>query len=126
MYDHPWEASDDYAECCADILRAPTPPLCMGDAGPRVMHLQYVLYKVGYLNVCCAPFRAGLFCSATRDAINVFENDFRLSNQRGVYTALIRSVLLSLFDEVERRYAGVRCSDIGRASNTRFRTAMAA
>lgn len=55
--------------CASDRLRAPVPPLRQGDAGPRVMHLHYVLHKVGYLSVGGAWFTPGVFCAGTRDAV---------------------------------------------------------
>lgn len=131
VFDHPWEASEEYMECCtSDCLQVPAPPLMMGDVGPRVMHLHYVLYRVGYLSLSNPWFTPGMYCGSTREAIGKFQTDHRVvqngPDQIGVYTALTRSVLLSLFDELESRCARSRYVNVPGAESTRMRTALAA
>lgn len=190
VYDHPWEASDEYTSMCSgaglesggggtgngssnnssgggsgvgggtsggsigggvstvsgagataaanpsssstsgsDTLRAPPPPLRQGDVGPRVLHLHYVLYKVGYLSLGRPCFRPGVFCAGTSEAVGKFQTDHwvaGMAGQLGVYSAVTRTVLLSILDEQERRAARVRCSAISGAEGPRLRMALAA
>lgn len=145
MYDHPWEASEEYAsirssgsdeddggggfDSPGDTLRAPPPPLRQGDVGPRVLHLHYLLYKIGYLSVGGKMFKPGVFCSGTNDAITRFQSDHwcgGMANDLGVYNVVSRSVLLSLLDELDRRAANIRCSAVSGAEEPRLRMALAA
>lgn len=162
IFDHPWEASDEYTAISGtddssdggsdsggdsvdgdggggtsltsgadtiDSLRAPPPPLRQGDVGPRVLHLHYLLYKIGYLSVGGTWFKPGVFCSGTTDAMTKFQTDYwmvGMAGDLGVYNVVTRSVLLSLLDELERRAANVRCSAVSGAEEPRLRMALAA
>lgn len=140
VYDHPWEASDEYADAdlhtsTMDALKAPLAPLEVGDVGPRVMHLHYMLYRVGYVSLFTPGFRVGVYCKATREAIARFQRDHRNSGgdshaaqDYGVYNSLTRLTFLCLFDELELRWSRSRCATIsaGESSRARLATAMAA
>lgn len=127
VYDHPWEATEDYEESSSDALQTPRPPLGVGDVGGRVMHLQYVLYKVGYLNVCGGGFRCGVYCRRTEEGIRRFQENHCVGDECGVYSAVTRAVLVRLVEEVERRCGGGRCYGAGeQETSARLRTAMAA
>lgn len=120
VYEHPWESSEDYAE--GGELLAPAPPLRLGDVGPRVMHLQYVLYQVGYLRVG-EGFRVGVLCRRTEEALERLKREFGTVEEG--YGDLTRGILCRLFDEVERGVRA-RCANMGEGERIRVRTAMAA
>lgn len=120
VYEHPWESSEDYAD--GGELRAPSPPLGMGDLGPRVMHMQYVLYEVGYLEVG-GELRAGVFCRRTEEALGRLKREFGITELG--YGAITKGVLCGLLDEVERGTRG-RCAGMQEGERVRVRTAMAA
>lgn len=120
VYEHPWESSEDYAE--GGELLAPAPPLRVGDMGPRVMHLQYVLHQVGYLRVG-EGFRVGVLCRRTEEALERLKRAFVIAEEG--YGDMTRGILCRLFDEVERG-VGARCANMGEGARIRVRTAMAA
>lgn len=82
VYEHPWESDVEYApgnpHAPVDVLKVPRAPLGVGDEGPRVMHLHYVLYKMGYLKVGDEALRVGVFCEETRLTIARFQRDHML------------------------------------------------
>jgi hypothetical protein len=152
VLDHPWEADSTYAAAPLDVLAVPRAPLRRGDVGPRVVHLHYVLYKMGYLRVSDTALVVGVFCERTRDAIERFQRDHDLVEatvigwegepqvgagpgggavgagleQTGTFCEATRSAILTLFQEVEARYTRVRCRGTPPADPARFRTATAA
>jgi hypothetical protein len=155
VYDHPWEAEEEYRQMHAgglpagvhDFLKVPRAPLSLGDRGPRVMHLHYVLYKMGYLRLCNRSLIVGEFCEETRDTVARFQRDHQLlldttrrppspallaaggpeaGDQPGVFTVVTRRAILNLVREVELRYSQARCRSGRSAEAMNLRTATAA
>lgn len=77
-----------------------------GDVGGRVCHLQYVLYKMGYVNG--GEFEAGTFCGGTRGGVESVQGDLGVAVD-GVFGVRTRSVVLRVLKEVEARYLGGGC-----------------
>jgi peptidoglycan hydrolase-like protein with peptidoglycan-binding domain len=157
VYEHPWEAEEEYAtmlsggaassEAVPDDFKVPRAPLSLGDTGPRVMHLHYVLYKMGYLRLCNESLRVGEYCEETRNTVARFQRDHQLicdgtpsaaspalaaagggdcGDLPGVFTVVTRRAILNLFREVETRYSQVRCRSSRRGQSLNLQTAVAA
>lgn len=154
VYDHPWESDEEYTAATSsrgslDLLKVPRAPLSLGDSGPRVVHLQYVLYKMGYLTLRNRALSVGIFCEETQRTIRRFQEDHQLlpeqpltdgqcascstgmpisdgRDEAGVFTALTRLTILNLFREVELRYSRMRCGPPADTSSTHLRFATAA
>lgn len=113
IYEHPWEARDTNGGE-EEPQSTPVPPLEMGDVGVSVMHLQYMLYRLGYLGR--GAFRVGVFCGGTREGVE------RFGGGDGVYGGDMRGGLGVAWEEM---MGGVRCgSKLG--GGARLRTALAA
>lgn len=134
VFEHPWEAADEYrlAEPLSDGFRAPPAPLSLGDRGPRVMHLHFVLYTLGYLLTRAPGFRVDAYTLATCDAVARFQDDAPAAkpasdNARGAYSARTRAALLATFDDIDLRSAPhCRAAAAPPPVRTRLRSAMAA
>jgi hypothetical protein len=86
VYDHPWEALPEYHR--GDLLRVPRAPLRAGEAGLRVLHLHYVLYKMGYLRLGSCALRVGVFCDDTRRTVARFQRDHLLVSDEAYSAAM--------------------------------------
>lgn len=144
VYDHPWEASDEYKDmgyldASPESFKAPPAPLQLGDKGPRVMHLHFVLYTLGYLFLLVPGFRVDVFGNATQDAVERFQLDHTTQRDRatardltpeqnhGTYNAHTRAKILTLFEDFEARLPPTCRSSVSETpSGPRFRSAMAA
>jgi hypothetical protein len=154
VYDHPWEADEEYRQAneganpgAQDFLKVPRAPLSLGDRGPRVMHLHYVLYKMGYLRLSNRALTVGEFCEETRNTVARYQRDHQLvsdgsmrspspallgaggsetGDQPGVYTSVTRRAILNLIREVEIRYSQARCRSSRSAEAIHLLTATAA
>lgn len=164
VYDYPWEASEEYAHACdpeytgsensvsrttanVDALQTPVPPLRLGDVGPRVLHLQFVLYKTGYLSMDCGGraggaghsgigewLKPGEYCAGTREVVGKVQRDWAsdVAGQviAGVYDSFTRSILINLLDKADARTGAansvVRCSALPGADEPRLRMALTA
>jgi hypothetical protein len=154
VYDHPWEADEEYMQASVsatpgaqDFLKVPRAPLSLGDRGPRVMHLHYVLYKMGYLRLSNRALTVGEFCEETRNTVARYQRDHQLlsdgslrspspallgaggtetGDQPGVFTSVTRRAILNLIREVEMRYSLARCRSSRSAEAINLLTATAA
>lgn len=124
VFDHPWEASDEYAGV-PDGYRAPPAPLGLGDVGPRVVHLHFVLYTLGYLFLLKPGFCVDRFTTATRDALASFQDECASDGPRGAYSARTRGAVLSRFDDIEAAPPTCRAEAAG-SSLPRLRSVLAA
>ena len=120
VYDHPWEASEEYAG--ADELGVPAAPLAFGDSGPRVVHLHFALYTLGYLALLAPGFRADAFNAVTQDAVAAFQEEFPSPGDVvGAYSWATREALLWRIG-----FARSSCREITRHHGVRLRSALAA
>lgn len=117
VYEHPWESTMEYTSYTdASELRAPAAPLEPGSFGPRVVHLHFALYTLGYLALLAPGFRADAYNAVTRDAVAAFQDAFvpEDGRVRGVYTLRTRVELLARIglharvDWRRERHDGVR------------------
>lgn len=164
VFDHPWEATEEYAQLLdpespmhrntpsmaapnIDLLKAPSPPLRLGDIGPRVLHLHYVLYKTGLLNMGNKNYargsmgdswewlKPGVFCAGTSEVVWKIQRDnwTRDTNGHivaGVYDHFTKNILIALLEKAEAcaeaQSSIARCSAPSGAENTRLAMALAA
>lgn len=159
VYDHPWEADQEYIAAAndrssRDLLKVPRAPLSLGDTGPRVVHLHYVLYKMGYLDLRNKSLTIGVYCNETQRSIYRFQEDHQLvcesspssaaalavpslslsnshhastaKDEAGVFTLLTRRTILNLFREVESSISRVRCGPRANTGGTGLQSLVAA
>lgn len=128
VFEHPWEASDEYQVADMNCLRVPPAPLVLGDRGPRVMHLHFVLYTLGYILTRAPGFRVDAYTVATRDAVARFQDDASTETlmERGAYSARTRAAILARFDDIERPKPPLCRAGAPTSVRTRLRSALAA
>lgn len=131
VYDHPWESSQEYEHVAE--LRAPPAPLYYGDIGPKVTHLHFTLYTLGYLFLLAPGFVADKFNNVTSDAIERFQSDFNVVDDTQVYSHRMRSSLLQRIEAIEHSMRHSNRSDMcrnntqaGNNPRLRLRSALAA
>lgn len=116
VYDHPWESCEEYR--LEDDLKTPKPPLKQGDKGPKVLHLHYILYKIGYLSLARPWFQPGVYCSNTSKVIGQLQVDHNVAIHNsehtdfGVYSMVTRSIMLRLLEDQDAITASLRCSSL--------------
>lgn len=129
VYEHPWEADASYESAHVEDLRAPAAPLEVGDRGPRVVHLHYVLYTLGYLFLLAPGFEHDSFTDVTRRAIARFQSDCMVNDEAGAYRAATRAAVLVRAEMLERIRGTCRSNATSRTAENprmRLRSALAA
>lgn len=133
VYDHPWESCQEYEHVAE--LRAPPAPLFFGDIGPKVIHLHFTLYTLGYLFLLAPGFVADTFNSVTSEAIQKFQSDFNFDSDDDsrVYSNRMRGSMLRRIEQIEqsmrnrnRSSSPCRRNTQGNSSRLRLRSALAA
>jgi len=112
LREKPWEKEEGFA---GEV--APQPPLYVGDAGMRVMHLQALLIELQKMEPSQVRFRVGRYGSHTEAAVRSLQEEMGISDDvsvSGGYDAVTAATLASLVEQA-RGAGSTADSDPGRA-----------